>query len=285
MRLLLATRNAKKLVELERILAGSVELVGLNDVTPYPEAPEAGLTFEENALLKAREAVRYTGLPSDRRRLGPGSRRAQRHAGRVQRPLVRQARRRPGQPPTRPGPDRRRTGRAPRRRVRLRRRRGVAGRTRAARSAARCAAGSFVSRGAKAASATTRSSWPTARPHERRADRRRKGRDQPPWQGVPRTGRAAGRRAFGRLGPSCFKKGPSRGGEPNGGPVRRRTATPPVVVWARRRPVIPFETGPGAEVGGRPILRVGRRSFVSGRRSFGAATSVPQRPARVLGGR
>jgi len=61
---LLATRNAKKLIELRRILADSVELVGLNDVTAYPEAPESGLTFEENALLKAREAVRYTGLPS-----------------------------------------------------------------------------------------------------------------------------------------------------------------------------------------------------------------------------
>jgi XTP/dITP diphosphohydrolase len=63
-RLLLATRNAKKLVELQRILAGAVDLIGLNDVPPYPEAPETGLTFEENALLKAREAVRYTGLPS-----------------------------------------------------------------------------------------------------------------------------------------------------------------------------------------------------------------------------
>ena len=64
MKFLLATRNAKKLIELRRILADSVELVGLNDVTAYPEAPESGLTFEENALLKAREAVRYTGLPS-----------------------------------------------------------------------------------------------------------------------------------------------------------------------------------------------------------------------------
>jgi len=65
-KVLLATRNAKKLVELQRILAnaGSVELIGLNDVTPYPEAPETGLTFADNALLKAREAVRYTGLPS-----------------------------------------------------------------------------------------------------------------------------------------------------------------------------------------------------------------------------
>ena len=64
MKLLLASRNAKKLVELQRILAGSVDLIGLDDVTSYPEAPETGLTFEENALLKAREAVRYTGLPS-----------------------------------------------------------------------------------------------------------------------------------------------------------------------------------------------------------------------------
>jgi XTP/dITP diphosphohydrolase len=68
-KLLLATRNAKKLVELRRVLdealgAGAVELVGLADVTTYPEAPESGLTFEANALLKAREAVRYTGLPS-----------------------------------------------------------------------------------------------------------------------------------------------------------------------------------------------------------------------------
>jgi XTP/dITP diphosphohydrolase len=41
-----------------------VEVVGLRDVEEYPEAPETGATFEENALLKAREAVRYTGLPA-----------------------------------------------------------------------------------------------------------------------------------------------------------------------------------------------------------------------------
>jgi len=67
--MLLATRNAKKLVELQRILdsslgGGAVELVGLADVDPYPEAPETGLTFGENALMKAREGARYTGLPS-----------------------------------------------------------------------------------------------------------------------------------------------------------------------------------------------------------------------------
>jgi XTP/dITP diphosphohydrolase len=68
-RLLLATRNASKLVELQRILDNAlglhaVELLGLDDVAPYPEAPETGLTFAENALFKARAGVRHTGLPT-----------------------------------------------------------------------------------------------------------------------------------------------------------------------------------------------------------------------------
>jgi XTP/dITP diphosphohydrolase len=65
-KVLLATRNTKKLDELRRILVGSpgIELVGLDDVPEYAEAPETGLTFAENALLKAREGVKYTGLPT-----------------------------------------------------------------------------------------------------------------------------------------------------------------------------------------------------------------------------
>ncbi|MGK5172963.1 RdgB/HAM1 family non-canonical purine NTP pyrophosphatase [Geodermatophilus sp. CPCC 205761] len=66
-RLLLATRNAGKLAELQRLLESAVpgmSVVGLADVASYPEAPETGATFAENALLKAREAVRYTGLPA-----------------------------------------------------------------------------------------------------------------------------------------------------------------------------------------------------------------------------
>ncbi len=64
LRLLLATRNEDKLAELRRILASTadVDLVGLDDVASYDEAPETGATFAENALMKAREGVRHTGL-------------------------------------------------------------------------------------------------------------------------------------------------------------------------------------------------------------------------------
>ncbi|MEV4754614.1 RdgB/HAM1 family non-canonical purine NTP pyrophosphatase [Micromonospora sp. NPDC049559] len=68
-RVLLATRNKKKLAELQRILDGAlganrIELVGLDDVPEYPELPETGLTFGENALIKAREGCRRTNLPT-----------------------------------------------------------------------------------------------------------------------------------------------------------------------------------------------------------------------------
>lgn len=62
--LLLATRNAHKLDELQRILASrlSVQVLGLSDVEEYEEIPETGATFAENALLKATEAATHTGL-------------------------------------------------------------------------------------------------------------------------------------------------------------------------------------------------------------------------------
>lgn len=65
-RVLLATRNPGKLVELRRMLVGvdGFEIVGLADVREFPDAPETGATFAENALAKARDAARETGLPS-----------------------------------------------------------------------------------------------------------------------------------------------------------------------------------------------------------------------------
>jgi XTP/dITP diphosphohydrolase len=68
-RLLLATGNVKKLVELQRILDGSlgtgrVEIVGLSAFPDYPDVPETGLSFGENALIKARTGVARTGLPT-----------------------------------------------------------------------------------------------------------------------------------------------------------------------------------------------------------------------------
>jgi XTP/dITP diphosphohydrolase len=63
-RLLLATRNPKKLDELRRILAPRmpVEVLGLADVPAFDEVPESGASFAENALIKAIEAVKHTGL-------------------------------------------------------------------------------------------------------------------------------------------------------------------------------------------------------------------------------
>lgn len=66
MQLLVASNNPKKLKELQTILdkaeVTGVELVSLKDVEAYPEPVEDGLSFEDNALLKAREGAKRTGL-------------------------------------------------------------------------------------------------------------------------------------------------------------------------------------------------------------------------------
>ena len=62
--LVLATRNAAKLRELARILGDQVPLAGLDDFPGAPDVPETGVTFEENALLKARAIAEYTRLPA-----------------------------------------------------------------------------------------------------------------------------------------------------------------------------------------------------------------------------
>jgi XTP/dITP diphosphohydrolase len=63
-KVILATNNAGKLRELQILLSDTN--LECKSQTEYrvPEIPETGLTFVENALIKARNACRYSGLPS-----------------------------------------------------------------------------------------------------------------------------------------------------------------------------------------------------------------------------
>ena len=65
---MVASRNRKKLTELRRVLDAAgisgLDLVSLDDVDSYDEAPETGATFEENAAAKARDGYLATGLPT-----------------------------------------------------------------------------------------------------------------------------------------------------------------------------------------------------------------------------
>lgn len=63
----LATNNAKKLVELRRVMAEAapeVEVLGLADVPSYPEPEETESTFAGNAVLKAAVCAEITGFPA-----------------------------------------------------------------------------------------------------------------------------------------------------------------------------------------------------------------------------
>ena len=64
MKLVLASNNAKKLLELQALFAPlGIELVTQGSLG-IPEAEEPFDTFAENALAKARHAARLSGLPS-----------------------------------------------------------------------------------------------------------------------------------------------------------------------------------------------------------------------------
>ncbi|GGX68960.1 RdgB/HAM1 family non-canonical purine NTP pyrophosphatase [Streptomyces hiroshimensis] len=66
-RLILATRNANKVTELRAILEAAgldVELVGADAYPEIPDVKETGVTFAENALLKAHALARATGFPA-----------------------------------------------------------------------------------------------------------------------------------------------------------------------------------------------------------------------------
>ncbi|MEN8710697.1 MAG: RdgB/HAM1 family non-canonical purine NTP pyrophosphatase [Arenicellales bacterium] len=63
-RIVLATGNAGKLKEIREIFSGiNVGIVAQSDFDT-PEAIEDGLSFVENAILKARNAAAHTGLPA-----------------------------------------------------------------------------------------------------------------------------------------------------------------------------------------------------------------------------
>ena len=62
-KVVLASHNTKKLAELRRVLeplVPGIEIVSYDG----PEPVEDGLTFEANALIKARAAAKHTGLPA-----------------------------------------------------------------------------------------------------------------------------------------------------------------------------------------------------------------------------
>jgi len=60
-----ATRNRGKLREIVPLLADlALELVTIDELAPEAELREDGVTFEENALAKARQAAAATGLPA-----------------------------------------------------------------------------------------------------------------------------------------------------------------------------------------------------------------------------
>ena len=62
--ILLASNNGKKIAELSAILASfGIEIKAQRDYG-IEDVPETGLTFVENALIKARHAVRQSGLPA-----------------------------------------------------------------------------------------------------------------------------------------------------------------------------------------------------------------------------
>lgn len=63
-RLVLASNNAGKLREIAQLLDGTGLEVVPQSAFAVPEVEESGLTFVENAILKARAAARHSGCPA-----------------------------------------------------------------------------------------------------------------------------------------------------------------------------------------------------------------------------
>ncbi|MEW6674508.1 MAG: XTP/dITP diphosphatase [Nitrospirota bacterium] len=65
MEIVLATKNKKKIEEIERIIGDiSISVLTLDDFPGCPEVEEDGATFEANAVKKAMAVAKYTGKPA-----------------------------------------------------------------------------------------------------------------------------------------------------------------------------------------------------------------------------
>lgn len=62
-KIILASNNKGKIREFNAMLKGVYEVVSMSDMN-VEEVPEIGLTFVENALIKARNASEQSGLPA-----------------------------------------------------------------------------------------------------------------------------------------------------------------------------------------------------------------------------
>jgi XTP/dITP diphosphohydrolase len=66
-RIVLATRNAHKIIEVQRIFSDAgidAKILGTETFSTLPDIPETGTTFAANALIKARAVCEHTGLPA-----------------------------------------------------------------------------------------------------------------------------------------------------------------------------------------------------------------------------
>jgi XTP/dITP diphosphohydrolase len=63
-KIVLATGNPGKLLEFQQLLSTTDYAVVAQSDFDVPEAEETGLSFVENAIIKARNASKYTGLPA-----------------------------------------------------------------------------------------------------------------------------------------------------------------------------------------------------------------------------
>jgi XTP/dITP diphosphohydrolase len=62
--IVLASQNSGKIAEFQQILASQQLRIVPQDECHVPEAAETGLSFIENAILKARNACEHSGLPA-----------------------------------------------------------------------------------------------------------------------------------------------------------------------------------------------------------------------------